>query len=278
MSQDHPALACPNCGTPLMGHWCYACGQSSEDFHRSVWHLLGEVSEGLTHSDGRLWSTLRRLILKPGQLTRDYLAGRRAPQIPPFRLFLITVVTLLLAGSIGNLGPNRIDIKFASPRDAAAQGIHVKVAGAQSIARRIAPWVNARMDKASKDPSRALEAMESWAHQAALLSLLIAAPLLTLLFWFQKRFYFYDHLIFAMHSLSFTGMLFSFVLIAGGWIRVAWVLLVIAPVHLFAHMRGTYGTGVPGTLIRMAILFAGSLAGFGILFAALVLIGISAEG
>ena len=29
--------ACPNCGTPLAGVRRHACGQSAEDFHRSIW-------------------------------------------------------------------------------------------------------------------------------------------------------------------------------------------------------------------------------------------------
>jgi hypothetical protein len=87
---------CPNCATPLQGGWCHACGQKAEKYDRSIWHLIAEAFEGLTHLDGRVWQTLPRLILKPGQLTRDYLDGHRAVQIPPFRMFL---VVLLLVSS-----------------------------------------------------------------------------------------------------------------------------------------------------------------------------------
>ena len=31
--------ACPNCGAPLAWVWRHACGQSAEDFHRSIWRL-----------------------------------------------------------------------------------------------------------------------------------------------------------------------------------------------------------------------------------------------
>ena len=35
-----------------------------------------------------------------------------------------------------------------------------------------------------------------------------------------------------------------------------------SPVHLFVHLRGTYRLGVFGTLIRMVVLFIGSVIGF----------------
>ncbi|HWF76886.1 MAG TPA: hypothetical protein VN694_06880 [Caulobacteraceae bacterium] len=37
---------CPNCGTALAGPWRPACGQSSDDFHRSLRKLTAEAAEG----------------------------------------------------------------------------------------------------------------------------------------------------------------------------------------------------------------------------------------
>ena len=96
-------------------------------------HWLLEACEGLTHADGRLWSTWRRLITRSGELTRDYLDGKRAPQVPPFRLFLIGIVILLLAGPISNLGPNKTHIQFADPNAASQRGILIKSSGAFGV-------------------------------------------------------------------------------------------------------------------------------------------------
>jgi hypothetical protein len=81
-----------------------------------------------------------------------------------------------------------------------------------------------------------------------------------------------------MHSLAFQGLLLSAAMILGGWVNAAWALLVLAPVHLFVHMRGVYDTSIFGTLIRMLIVFLGSMLGFGVILTALVLLGLSAEG
>src|SRR6185437_13008709 len=91
---------CPNCSTALAGPWCQACGQSSDDFHRSLRKLAGEALEGFFELDSRLWRTLPDLALKPARLTRRYLDGQRVAQIPPFRMFLIVVVIVFLAVSL----------------------------------------------------------------------------------------------------------------------------------------------------------------------------------
>lgn len=270
----HP---CPNCGTLLLGPWCYACGQKGGDHHRSLRHLVLEASEGLTHADGRLWTTWRGLITHPGRLTRDYLNGKRAPQVPPFRLFLIGVVILLLAGPIGNLGPNKTHVRFADPNTSRVLRLHITNPALLRIAKPASDWLYTRMGLASKSHQRALAEMEHWAHYAAISMILVAAPLLSIAFARQRKFYFYDHLIFSMHSLAFQAVLLSVALMAGGWLMAAWLVVLFAPVHLFFHMRGVYGTSAAGTLTRMLFLLVGSALGFVVLLALLVIVGLSAE-
>ena len=79
------------------------------------------------------------------------------------------------------------------------------------------------------------------------------------------------------HSLAFQAVLLPVALIAGGWFMAAWLMILLAPVHLFYHMRGTYGTSFAGTLARMLLLLVGSGLGFVVLFALLVIVGLSAE-
>jgi hypothetical protein len=92
----HPA-ACENCATSLQGDFCHQCGQSAHSPVRSFGHAVEEVFESLWHLDGRIFSTLRQLLL-PGRLAADYLAGHRTRYIPPIRLFVIlSVLTFFIA-------------------------------------------------------------------------------------------------------------------------------------------------------------------------------------
>ncbi|MEZ5997198.1 MAG: DUF3667 domain-containing protein [Hyphomonas sp.] len=80
---------CLNCGEPLSGEFCYACGQSAHSVRRPFWALFAESLETLFSIDGRIAHTLPDLLLKPGRMTRAYLDGQRARFIPPFRLYVL---------------------------------------------------------------------------------------------------------------------------------------------------------------------------------------------
>ena len=93
-----------NCGAALAGEYCAACGQRHEAHVHTLGHFLGEAFESITHADSRLWRTLGYLLVKPGRLTREFLDGRRARYLPPFRLYLvISLAFFLIAGKPGFL-------------------------------------------------------------------------------------------------------------------------------------------------------------------------------
>jgi hypothetical protein len=93
-----PGTPCANCGTPLVGTYCHACGQLAENFNKSIWKLGKEALESFFHLDGRLAHTLPRLIARPHRLTRDYLDGKRAFQVPPLRMFLVILLLTFVVG------------------------------------------------------------------------------------------------------------------------------------------------------------------------------------
>jgi len=92
-----PGAVCANCGAPLQGPYCHSCGQSADTHHRSIFHLAWEAIEGLFHLDGRLVRTLPALFFAPGRLARDYLEGRVARHVPPFRTFLVALLLFIFA-------------------------------------------------------------------------------------------------------------------------------------------------------------------------------------
>ena len=87
--RDEPAPPrCLNCGHVLHGQYCGICGQRSSSRLISLWGLIAEGLGDLLDMDSRLWRTLRALLLRPGYLTAEYLEGRRARFMPPFRMYL----------------------------------------------------------------------------------------------------------------------------------------------------------------------------------------------
>lgn len=84
---------CANCQTRFTGHFCPQCGQKAH-IHRSLAAIGHDIMHGVLHLDGKLWHTLPLLTLKPGELTRRYIAGERAKFVSPMSMFLFTVFAM----------------------------------------------------------------------------------------------------------------------------------------------------------------------------------------
>ena len=85
-------VACRNCGAAVPGKFCAECGQSRDIHVLSVNEIAGDVTHSLLHLDSRAWRTLKALVLKPGLLTNEFIAGRHQRYLPPFRLYLVVSV------------------------------------------------------------------------------------------------------------------------------------------------------------------------------------------
>jgi Protein of unknown function (DUF3667) len=79
---------CLNCGAPMSQRFCSACGQAAIDPNPSLGEFVHEAAAEFLHWDGKLAATFRLLFTKPGELTREYLAGRRASYLSPLRVYL----------------------------------------------------------------------------------------------------------------------------------------------------------------------------------------------
>ncbi len=88
--------ACLNCGTPLAGDYCHSCGQRGH-VHRTLGAFFHDLLHGVFHFEGKIWNTLPRLVWRPGDLTRDYVEGKRVSVVSPIALFLFSVFLMFAA-------------------------------------------------------------------------------------------------------------------------------------------------------------------------------------
>ena len=83
-----PPRRCENCGAPLLGEHCHACGQPTQGLVRHFSSILGDFVDTVFNIDSRVLRTLGPLLLRPGFLSLEYFAGRRVRYVTPMRLFL----------------------------------------------------------------------------------------------------------------------------------------------------------------------------------------------
>lgn len=101
--------ACGNCGAPLLGDHCYACGQPVKGLVRHFSSIIGDALDSVFNLDTRIFRTLGPLFAKPGHITREYFEGRRVRYVSPVRLFFfLAIVTFFVAQLTVDIGSDAI--------------------------------------------------------------------------------------------------------------------------------------------------------------------------
>src|SRR5438067_10513117 len=99
---DARVSSCPNCGEALVGDYCHRCGEKHlEGRDLSVRHFLHEAAQELTSVEhSKLFHTLLALLVRPGLLTNEWIAGRRKRYLKPLNLCLGVFAVSLFAYSV----------------------------------------------------------------------------------------------------------------------------------------------------------------------------------
>lgn len=92
-----PPKPCGNCGAPMQGPFCYACGQPEKGMIRHLASVMSDVADTIFNVDSRIFRSILPLYLRPGFLTNEYFAGRRTRYVTPFRLFFFLCVISFFA-------------------------------------------------------------------------------------------------------------------------------------------------------------------------------------
>src|SRR5215470_10501053 len=99
-----PLSHCENCGAQLTGHFCSQCGQPAIDYRRSFGHVLLDVLNEFLNWDSKFFGTLALLIIRPWQLTNEFLSGKRVRHVHPLRLYLLASILFFFAVNFGAKG------------------------------------------------------------------------------------------------------------------------------------------------------------------------------
>ena len=279
-----PAVRCENCGAPVSVRYCGACGQRLEPPVHSLWQFLQVAAEDLTHADSRLWRTLAALLFKPGYLTAQFLAGRRASYLPPVRLYLVLSVVFFIwisatqqhlsvvqidaprAGGTAAVAP-RAGERRSTPFSPALPGESAQQRSERLCQdtiyegpwqQRLAPLVSRACRTVVEDNGRSVR--EAFLHnlpRAMFVFLPLLAGAMMLIYW-RPRHYYVEHLLWFVHNHAFGFVLLllasavSALPGAAGWVRLA--LWLYIPWYMYRSLRVVYGQGRWLTFSKLLLL------------------------
>jgi Protein of unknown function (DUF3667) len=100
-----PSRTCRNCTAALIGPYCAQCGQKDTPLDPPLLSVAGDAASEALDIDGKLVRSTRFLFTRPGFLTTELFAGRRATYVTAFKLYLVFSVILFTVSTVaGNRG------------------------------------------------------------------------------------------------------------------------------------------------------------------------------
>jgi hypothetical protein len=220
-------------------------------------------------TEGALWRTLKLLLIKPGELTRQYLAGRRKHYVLPLRLYLtISLVLLVALRAVAGLAIDRGVVM--APLGEPEQKISINVLSFSKNHRAgyddgvyvgigLPSWVCERLQRHVVRDTADLRAFIGGFGQRSLphagLAMFVLLPAfalwLKLLYW-NRRLHDTEHLVMALHLHAFWFLMVALMLPNLHWLLGLALLAMLAYTAL--AMRRVYGGTWAWLLARLSLL------------------------
>jgi hypothetical protein len=249
-------------------------------------HLLGEAVEEAVGVDSRFARTLGPLLARPGTVSADVLAGRRARYTSALRLYLVAsfaffglsaVLPATAPGSqreislvYGRADGGAVQVSSARPEDLASAEAELRRDGGR-LATALADRVHAMRALPLGEAARRLQAeLLQTLPKVAFVLVPVFAALLGLAFAGQGRFY-AEHLVVALHQHA-VGFLFLVPTVLAHSQTITLAAAAAIGLHTVVALRRVYGRSWTGTLWRSALVGFGYLLslGLGIVVASLL--------
>lgn len=267
---------CRNCGAALAGEYCSRCGQREGRPDRGFRALAGEVAGELFSWDSRLWRTILPLLFRPGFLTAQYIAGRRARYVPPLRLYLIISFVMFL---VMPLTSDRIVTVMPAEEEAAVAadadpGIGLADESSPPWLRELDARLEDNAARLGDNPAAFTDLLLDYLPQMMFLMLPVFALLLQGWYLFSG-FHYLQHLIFSLHYYSFAYLLYLLGEAVRSWFYREGIgdgLLVVLGLYLVIALRRTYGSGWLGATGKAATLLLVNAVLLLLAFSAVVLL------
>ncbi len=288
----HDPARCLNCGTVVSGRHCAQCGQAADVHVLSVKEVAGDVTHSLLHLDSRVWRTLRKLALRPGELTQEFIAGRHQEYLPPFRLYLgVSILFFALSAFLPDSEYSQVDAegnavvvpaKIVATEDIRKEleaegldpakidevvkggGCAVNFSENESFTEIEQAFTRACKRMRADGGKAFFERFASTAPKLMFLFLPLMAAVALLFYWRPRRLY-VEHLVLFLHNHAFTFLLIAVTqllsAIAGLKVPLVGLLNLVSSLlylyliyYVFRSMRVVYAEGRLKTTLKFVAL------------------------
>jgi len=270
---EDEAQYCRNCRAPLTGEYCSECGQREGRAEKRFHDLAGEFLGDVLDLDSRFWRTLVYLLFRPGFLSAEFIAGRRARYLPPLRLYLVISFIVFLVMSFGaalvldpkgsGVNPDDATVSLSVDDDEFSGGagdaedpndILIDIGIADENSPQWLRDAENKMEQNSRklrdDPGRFIDTMLDYLPQVMFL-MMPAFALLIQLLYLGSPFHYLQHLVFSLHYHSFVYLLYLLAqVIELATAHMDGLLFMGLVIYLPLALRKTYGSGWVGAAFK----------------------------
>ncbi|MCF7920839.1 MAG: DUF3667 domain-containing protein [Candidatus Cloacimonetes bacterium] len=255
MPEDNKEIRhCPNCGEIVDNRFCPACGQENREFKANFKDMMREYISHVFNLDSRFYITLKYLITKPGFLTGEYFKGKRESYISPIRLYLIISMVYFLTFTVHNFYNNiKKGVYLVETEMLSAAGDSLSTNDTLKTVSE-EPAVSTMMianQEFQLDQAKISAAFLNNVPRIMFFLLPLAALILKLLYSRLKYFYF-EHLVFLLHTHSFFFLtrIFNKIL---PFEPVLIILIIGTTIYLFFAQKNYYQQSTGKTILKMCL-------------------------
>lgn len=286
---------CQNCGEEPIGNFCPQCGQKNRDYHLSAGQFITDFFGDYFTLDSKFFRSIVPLIIKPGFLTNEYVAGRRIRFIPPLRLYIfISVIFFFLLSTSPHSTkivqfsddpaietainqPNFTELITQPPLSRSDKPEPAKIepdtgsTGGQEKSI-FSSLLGRKLSRAKQDQTGfSLELLNNFPRM--MFFMLPVFALLLKLFYIRSNRFYVEYLIFSLHFHSFLflgfvliSLIFNFYdqllpEIAAPYFK---FLLIICGIYLFLALKKVYRQSYFNTFLKLGLLTISYIVAFSI--------------
>lgn len=239
------SAACVSCGAPVTGEFCAQCGERRADAHDlSLRAFLKHGLSSVLNIDARGYRSMVHLVTRPGQLTADYVTGRRSSYLTPIQIFLIANVLFFISAAFLPV------VTFDTPLNSHLAHETFGPVAARMLREKFANFT-------SVDYARFETRFDYGAEQQAKSLVILFAPMFAIaiaLMRLLRKEPAGKHLVFAVHFVAFSLLLFITTGVVlelvrrvitidsnSGWIPLVVIVFIVA--WLVPALRRAYASG-----------------------------------